>query len=841
MLVLDVRDQLGRLSTSSSDNVQWVLSQAETEVMALEIAARDARDSGTLSRVRIRYDVFYSRIDTLVSSPLYAGLNSNPDFDEGLSRLDTFRQSWIPLIDGPDSDLAAALPRLITEADEMRTVSRRMALAGIEVFAQQRDIRRESVSDTLLRIAVLTVALVFLLLVMVSALTRLARVRANQADENRTTRERMETIISTSLDAVVVTSADGRIIEYNGAAERVFGHPRAEAIGADMADLMMPDHMRKAHDEGMKRYNKSGEARVIGKGIVQLEAKRQNGEVFPIDLSLARAQSDEGEIFIAFMRDISRRVADETAMREARDRAIEGEKSKAELLAVMSHEMRTPLNGMLGTLDLIDTDTMDAKHRRYMRIIRNSGTVLLGHVNDVLDISRLDSGKFSLSKTRFDLIHLLEEVIETLQTRAAEHDNRLILAPVHPDFHEVYSDPGRLRQILLNLVGNTVKFTRNGKVVIEVDGALGDDHAEIRVIDNGTGVAEADLQRIFDDFVTVDTSYKRSNSGTGLGLGISRRLAVALGGELGAESELGDGSIFYVRLPLAPPAYATPEREAAESAAPDLPDDDAKGGIPNLNVLVVEDNAINRMIVREMLERDGHSVHEAHDGNEGIALAARNSYDIILMDISIPGCDGVTATQAIRASGVPGSTDIPIIATTAHALPDEVWKFHEAGMDDVLIKPMSITALRQLLVKTLGLSRTVTAPTQTDDDDSDGLIDWTTLHALRRDLPQAKLAPALQTLFAEIRAFLDTMPGQYGSAEDRRAMGAEAHRLAGSTGVFGLVAMTELMRIVQSQAPDAEPEDLQDILEALTDCWHDTCAALKADPDMRLSTTAALE
>lgn len=841
-LALDVSRELARLSTANTDNVQWVLWQAETEIMALEIAAlratADAEQTNSLRSVRIKYDVFYSRMDTLANSPIYRGLVTNSDFAFGLAQLDDFRLRWLPVIDGSDTVLREALPTLAAEAGEMRNTSRRMALSGIEVFSAQRDAGRESVSQTLLRIAILTGSLVMILLVLVGALTRLARMRAEEAEANRITRERIETVISASLDAVVVTDKSGKIIDYNGAAEIVFGYPRSEAIGGDMAEMIVPDHMRKAHDAGMHRYNTTGDVRVIGKGIVQLEAKRKSGEVFPIDLTLARAKSTEGEIFISFIRDISRRVASETALREARDRAIAGEKSKADLLAVMSHEMRTPLNGMLGTLDLIDFETLDPRHKRYLRIIQNSGKVLMGHVNDVLDISRLDSGKFSLAKTRFDLIQLLEEIIDSLRPRAAENGNKLVLQPVHPQFHEVYSDPDRLRQIILNLVGNAIKFTQNGTVRIEVDGHEGLQNTEIRVIDTGSGISESDLARIFEDFVTIDASYKRNTSGTGLGLGISRRLAAALGGELDAESELGDGSIFYVRLPLDPPNHTSgvetqmlglaAENETGVHDAPNL---------PRLQVLVVEDNAINRMIVREMLERDGHAVEEARDGNEGVALATTKGYDIILMDISMPGCDGMTATRRIRASGAPGTKDIPIIATTAHAMPQELREFQEAGMDDALIKPLSIGALRKVLSTALNLGTYTTENENLSESAPTAMIDKTVLTELISDLPEAMLDDLVQTLFEEIKNFLRDMPDMLADPGQRQALSAEAHRLAGSTGVFGLRAMTELMRLTQTQAldEDCEAEDLADIHEALVACWQETQLLLASEPSMPLS------
>lgn len=839
-LALDVRTQLEKLSKANSDNIHWALSQAETEVMSLRVAAllADGAEPKGLAEVRLRYDVLYNRIEILRSGPIYTDLRSSADYASGFDELLAFRDRWLPVIDGPDAGLAEALPEIAKDSKTVRFAARRMALEGINLFSAQRDQSRQAVADTLLRIGLLTVCLILLLLIMVSALNRVARMRQVEAEGHRITRERAETILSTSLDAVIVTDSEGVILDFNGAATKVFGYERDEAVGSQMADLIIPDHMRSAHARGMENYSKTRKPHVIGAGIVQLEAKRAGGEVFPVDLSLARAQSDRGEIFIGFIRDISDRVAAEKTLRDARDRAIAGEKSKAELLAVMSHEMRTPLNGMLGTLDLIDHDALDARHRRYMRIIRNSGNVLLGHVNDVLDVSRLDSGRFTLSKQSFDLIDLLEEIVETLHPRAVENNNKLVIAPTHPDLHHVYSDPARLRQILLNLVGNAIKFTRNGRIVIEADCSHGLKAAEIRVVDNGSGIAEEDLSRIFDDFVTIDASYKRSNSGTGLGLGISRRLALALGGELGAESEIGDGSVFFIRLPLEPPSkngqgtshLPGPGHEALKAQPGNsVGDNGALPQIPPLNVLVVEDNAVNRMIVREMLARDSHTVSEAHNGEEGVSMAMRGGFDVILMDISMPGMDGITATRQIRAAEASADADVPIIATTAHALPEEVRTFLEAGMNDVLIKPLSINALRKVLAQTLSLSvKNDPSPIDTaeEDDEPTDTIDNKILETLITDLPKPQLHDAIRILIGEVETFIKDMPTTGDTPDDRKALAAEAHRLAGSTGVFGMLGMTELMRLVQVQAPDMEQEDIEDVHEAIVSTWRDTRAHL---------------
>jgi PAS domain S-box-containing protein len=814
VLVLDVSKQMDWLSTASADNMQWTLGQAETELSTLELATYAAlldTQSGErpdLDEVRLRFNVFYSRIQTISDSVVFRQLRSTPAVQQQLDRVVAWRETWVPVIDGPDAALRAELPRLQAEASAMRETVRKTALDGIEHYARFGEARRSSIFRTLFRIGIMTMALIVLLLVLVLMLARLGRQRELSAEANREMRERLETIIATSLDAILVVDRQGRILEYNGAAERLFGHDRSRAIGAEMTALVLPAGARLAP------------LLDTGRGTRQAEARRHDGSLFPVEVSSARAQSPSGEIFVIFLRDISARVADEEALREARDRAIAGERQKAELLAVMSHEMRTPLNGMMGSLELFEGDNLNPRQKRFLRIVRNSGKVLLNHVNDVLDISRLDAGKMSLRKRRFDLVALLEEIVENQTERARAQGNRLVLAPPDPALHAVYSDPDRLRQILLNLVGNAVKFTRDGTITLEVDCDAGLEAVEFRVIDSGIGIPERDLDRIFGDFETIDSSYARRATGTGLGLGISRRLARALGGDLGAESTPGEGSVFWLQLPMAAPA----EARGARRPAPAEPAGAA--ALAPLRVLVVEDNEINRLVAREFLERDGHAVTEAPGGAEGVALAAERAFDVILMDISMPGMSGIEAARAIREGGG-RSAQVPIVATTAHALAEERRAFEAAGMCGVLVKPISGASVRRALAEATaapGAPDPAAAMVAPERSGPSVLLDRAHLAELQEELPAERLAPVLAGFRAEIAGFL----AQVGPGADRPALAAEAHRMAGSAGVFGALRLTDLLRETQDSAAAAEPADLVALRDRLAACWAATDSALRA-------------
>ncbi|MFN3605837.1 MAG: PAS domain S-box protein, partial [Cypionkella sp.] len=388
-------DQIRILNTASSDNLQWTLSQTEVEFLLYYNAILHAASNPAkcLSDVRRRFDIFYSRIDTIRHGPIYGSLAVKPQMAEEFAHLDAFVVATIPHIDGPDDALRAQLPRLISEAASLRGDIRAISLEGIRVFSEIADLQRQSVSETMQRIALLTVSLILLLLLALFLLARIYGTTRRQAVENKAVRERLQAMLNTSLDAVLVVDRNGRFIEFNGAATEIFGYTAQEALGQEMTKLIFAEHMIAAHNAGMKRHLETGAQRVIGAGRVQVEAKRKSGEVFPVELSVAKTMSPAGEIFVSYLRDISDRMRAEEHLTKARDDALAGERAKARFMAVMSHEMRTPLNGLLGALDLLRSTPLTAKQREFTEVMQKTGALLLHHVSDVLDISRLESGK----------------------------------------------------------------------------------------------------------------------------------------------------------------------------------------------------------------------------------------------------------------------------------------------------------------------------------------------------------------------------------------------------------------------------------------------------------------
>jgi PAS domain S-box-containing protein len=576
IMSMDVARDMRLLDSASSDNVQYALSQTEVEYLEYELLlARAAQETAPdLKRLRQRFDIFYSRVNTLQDAPTYAKVRELPYFSAILPNIRSFLEAQAQIIDSPDPVLQAAIPKLAETAAEFRSSIRLLSTSGLQYFAKDSDKRRLNVAITLTRMAAVVTFLVAALLVLVFYLVYLNAQNIRRRREVDQTSNRMKIVTGTALDAVVVCDLNGRILDFNAAAEQIFGHSAKTAIGANLGELIVPDKYRSAHDAGMARMRAHGEKHVTGKGRVKLEAKRANGQIFPVEFAIQSAETDEGEIFIAFLRDISHRVQAEQDLVAARDRALSGEKAKTDFLATMSHEIRTPLNGLLGNLALLRDTRLSAKQTRYIDNMNTSGKLLMSHISDVLDITKYDAGKLRLRPVAMNISALLQDIVDN-QSGAASANNTVLEWGWRGEPADwIRADQDRIQHVLMNIIGNAVKFTQDGRISVEVE-VTGDrdDAAEMHLSVRDTGIGmDADLQaQIFDDFMTGDSSYDRAVGGTGLGLGIAKRFVTALGGSIEVQSEKGAGSHFTVRLPvdlIAPPPNRCKTAQTVQSGTP---------------------------------------------------------------------------------------------------------------------------------------------------------------------------------------------------------------------------------------------------------------------------------
>lgn len=498
----------------------------------------------------------------------------------------------------------------------------------------------------------------------------------------------------------------------------------------------------------------------------------------------------------AILSDIERRESDRLALQDnrdelqkqverrtasllrAKDDAEAANLAKSRFLATMSHELRTPLNGILGMAELLRDAGLAAADRKRLEALYKAGEGLLGILNEVLYFARLEEGESHPETVAFSLRQLCDEVLTLLEPRALANDS-VVLCRIDPQLatHQCGAEQ-YLRQVLSNLLANAIKFTEGGEILLEVQvlrEAAGRQQLRLSVTDDGIGICEAMLPKIFDRFVQASEAVARRYGGTGLGLAISKHLVEQMGGQIGVRSREGEGSCFWFELDLEAVQQAEALPAAVASMAP-------------LDILVVEDVALNREVVRGLLERDGHRVWLAEDAEHGLELCAQRRFDLLLLDVHLPGISGVALCRQVRAGDTP-NRDTRILALTASVQPGLVRTYLDAGMQGVLGKPLKLASLRQALA---GQDHPAQAATP-------GWLDHDLLDTHRTLLGEQKLQGLLaglrDALQQQRQALLEAV-----EAGDCTEVTHLAHRLAGSSDSMGFCGLAATLRSLEVHA-----------------------------------------
>lgn len=779
----NVSTRLDDARAAQSDNTAWLIAQSEVDTLKLDLALRAALEGGDVMLVRRAYDIHVSRINVVdayfAGSKVLRPLAGSPDWE----RVQHLTAELGQLIDVPDESLKRNLLAALAQAEAMRQPVRQFAVdaLGLQIQAGLRD--RETLTWLLVRAAALGLAVILFLFSAVWVMAFLALSLRQRHKEVERARGNLERTLAATQDGVLVVDTNGHIREANKAAEAIFGLHVAQMLEVRVQKLLsgLPG------DETVADLLRRAQQGRASEGRGEMIAWRADHREVPVELVMTRGEDADGvAVVFLFLRDISQRQEYEQSLRAARDSALHAAEAKTRFLAVMSHEMRTPMNGVIAALDiLMRTTRLSRKQARFTEIAERSAQLALEQINDVLEMAHLEGDNADEVASVCNVTALLRDLADQMQPLAARNGNQLrVEAP--PEAEAWVSGPRRrLLRVLINLAGNAAKFTQGGWIDIRAaflpDPEMAPDLPAgaaqrvlmVEVLDTGIGIAPNRINAIFDPFETLEDSYDRRTEGTGLGLGIARRTLERIGGTLGVESTPGLGSRFWFHLPL---LRADPPQPGA------LRPMGGDGELPVMDVLIAEDNATNRMVLGEMMRHLGQRVTEARDCAEAVAEAQARAFDLILMDVSMPQVDGLAATQRIRAAGA--SRGARIVALTAHGFPEELARFRAGGLTEIVQKPVTLAVLRPLLV---GLGAPPEGGTQAALD-ADVIADLCAL------LPLEKRCKLLEGLFDEAQAFSSLL----NRGVDAPELVRRAHRLQGAAAVLGARELVLALRDIEA-------------------------------------------
>lgn len=631
----------------------------------------------------------------------------------------------------------------------------------------------------------------------------------------------LKNIMDNMMQGVVTIDKTGAINTINKWAEQIFGYTSEEVITKSITDLL-PYEYRDKHQTGINQYIETGTTTVVGKDLVT-KGLRKNGEVFPMSLSIMEIKGLKPLTFIGLTGDVSVRIKRENDLTSAMNVAEEASVAKSNFLAKMSHELRTPLNSIIGmSRMLFEDNTLSNDNQSMAKTVNKSSQNLLQIVNDILDISKIEAGGLVLENIGFDLKEVVSNVIDAMAPMASEKGINLKCSYNDDKIPYLLGDPLRVGRIITNLVGNSIKYTdrsdgvkskQNVDVLVDAISCRDDEvEVSLQVTDTGIGIAPTQIKRIFERFSQADASITRKYGGTGLGLSITKDLVEKMNGTIGVQSEVGEGSVFWVKIPFKITDHTHDDvKTEKQRNLRKCVSSDATPAVSS--ILIAEDHILNQELIRRLIARMGFGNYRVvENGKLAVEAFEGEKYDLILMDCHMPQKNGYEATREIRQSKKKSGKTIPIIALTADAMEGTREKCLKAGMTDYMSKPIDADDLYAILSQWVNFEERIEGETSSKaTTNQDTFLDLSILEEYTESAEETK--ELINVYLQQSDLTLKTLEENCVDGKSI-AWSEAAHKQKGGSVMIGANALSALCATAQGMV-DSSASERQDLLGAI--------------------------
>jgi PAS domain S-box-containing protein len=801
------------------DNRTWVFAQLEVDYFRFENSVSNALNDAQISQNEERnilrnFDIYYSRVDTVHARRDLFDLSgvAGEEISDAIDEIVVHTDELSGLIGSFESLGTVEAFSLVDQAKKIIPVLRDVTVGALMLLTQQHQENRLLEAEVVKQFIGLSVFQILILSVFVFISARLAFTIHARAIALKQAGESFWNIIEASLDGVVIFSQSGQILGHNSAALRIFGGNDKAIAGKSLGMVSLPRHLKKIYLSNPSEFLENASAIIGPRKRKRLHLHDFDGRSIKTEVAIARHEDDLGKVtFVTFIRDLSETVGYENALKKARDQAVEAASAKSRFLNMMSHDMKTPLHGVIAALDLVHTDKMNDSDIESLDVAREAASAALFQVEDVLAISGQQSSVIgAIPPQPFGPAGIVRLIIR--QARLKAIGKSLLVDCVFEDSLnnlEILGQKEAFRRAVTNLVDNAVKFTDSGTVLVSLSyrkAGQQDSRLSVTVSDTGPGIAIHLQKNVFSDFTTAAQTSTSSNVGHGLGLGIVNSAVARLGGTLTLNSKLGEGTSFSFEFPAPICGRKEKSLNSGDKAGRGI---SHSSGRKKKKVLVVDDHQPNRFVILKMLHRLGYLVDCAEDGFEAVELTRLHSYDFILMDIQMPGLNGLETSLRIRAEGRSGNA--VILGVTANSGLFSQKEYLAAGISEILEKPLTSN---QLSAKLDAISDTMQpcAVVQLEDHPINRIITSETenLKTFANSVSKEQMASWMDDCLNEFRNAL-------AAVQDSASGSATAvHQAAGIAAFIGAADLHRSFCELENHLRDEEPGPVMNSIKEIT-------------------------